>query len=292
MIQSMTGFGQSESRTEAKCITAEIKTVNHRYSEIQIKMPRSYGALEERLRQHLAASLIRGKVDVYIKVERGEGFDTEMRIDKSLARMYYQAIRDLSDDLGIASDYGVAELIGLPGVMHIEEAASDMEESWKQLIVPVDAALAQVTAMRKAEGGRLAADMAKRLDDLEAQRKNLLYYASGIVENYRQRLSLRITELLGQQPVDENRIVQEVAMIADRAGVDEELVRLDSHFQQFRALLDAEEPAGRKLDFLCQEIHREINTIGAKANDLSMTKIVVEIKSELEKLREQAQNIQ
>ncbi|MDR0468456.1 MAG: DUF1732 domain-containing protein [Peptococcaceae bacterium] len=145
--------------------------------------------------------------------------------------------------------------------------------------------------MRRAEGSRLAADFLGRLDYLENLRQELLGYAADVVENYRTRLTARIAELLDQQPVDESRLAQEVAMLADKAGVDEEMVRLDSHFQQFRELLESDQPVGRKLDFLCQEMHREINTIGSKTNSLSMTKIVVEMKSELEKLREQVQNI-
>jgi uncharacterized protein (TIGR00255 family) len=167
-----------------------------------------------------------------------------------------------------------------------------MEAAWQDLIEAVDAALGHVAEMRKAEGSRLYDDFINRLEYLEGLRQSLTGYAPGVVANYRKKLSARINELMGQQPVDENRLVQEIAMIADRACVDEELVRLDSHFRQFRELLAVDEPVGRKLDFLCQEILREINTVGSKAGDLAMTKAVVEMKSELEKLREQVQNIQ
>ncbi|MCL1804777.1 MAG: YicC family protein [Clostridiales bacterium] len=292
MIQSMTGFGRGESMAAGRRIAAEIKSVNHRYSEIQIKLPKRYGALEERLKQYLAASMSRGKVDVYIKAEYESDVTQEIRVDKGLALKYHDRIRDLAQSLGVPMDLGAAALIGLPGVLAVDEAEEEIEEVWGLLLPPVDRALAQALEMRKAEGGRLAEDFRRRLGYMEELRQSLLAYAAGVVESYRQRLTARITELMGKQPVDESRLAQEVAMFADKAGVDEELVRLDSHFTQFRELLEDGQPVGRKLDFLCQEMHREINTIGSKANDLAMTKVTVEMKSELEKLREQVQNIQ
>ena len=314
MIQSMTGFGRGESVAGNRRIAVEIKAVNHRYSEVQIRLPRRYNALEERLRQQLAASLPRGKADMFIKAENteaagasgavgaengaigdggdGGASDADVRIDKALALKYHSKVRDLAETLQIPMDFGLTELLALPGVLTVEETAEDMEEAWAMLAEPVEAAIGHVLAMRRAEGGRLAADFLQRLECLEGLRQSLLGYAADVVENYRQRLAARIAELMGKAPVDENRLVQEVAMFADRAGVDEELVRLDSHFRQFRELMDADEPVGRKLDFLCQEMHREINTVGSKANDLAMTKVVVEMKGELEKLREQVQNVQ
>ncbi|MCL1849580.1 MAG: YicC family protein [Clostridiales bacterium] len=290
MIQSMTGYGRSAAGAEAIQITAEIKAVNHRYCEVQIRLPKKYAPLEDRLRQHVADQLDRGKADLYIKIENNaEGL--ALRVDDHLAGMYHSEIRALAERLGIPMNYGVAELVALPGVINVQEQEEELEEAWVALVSPVDDALAHLLEMRKAEGGRLAADFIHRLEYLERLRQELLGAAPLVVENYRKRLFSRVEELMGQHPVDENRLVQEVAMFADRAGVDEELVRLDSHLKQFRELIDADEPVGRKLDFLCQEIHREINTTGSKANDLTMTKVVVEMKSELEKLREQVQNI-
>jgi uncharacterized protein (TIGR00255 family) len=200
-------------------------------------------------------------------------------------------MRELAEALDIPMNHGVAEIIALPGILSVEDAAEETEEAWVLLLAPVDDALSHVLAMRCTEGSRLSTDFHGRLDYLEKLRQELLGYAAGVVENYRSKLEARISELMGQQPVDESRLALEVAMIADKAGVDEEIVRLDSHFRQFQDLLDSDQAVGRKLDFLCQEIHREVNTIGSKANDLSMTRIVVEMKSELEKLREQVQNI-
>lgn len=292
MIQSMTGFGRCETMTAGRRIVAEIKSVNHRYSEIQIKMPKRYNALEEKLKQRLAASLNRGKVDVYIKTENEEDAGQEIRVDKGLALKYHGTIRDMAESIGVPMDLGAAALIALPGVLTVDEADEEADEVWKLLVEPVDIALSHVLEMRKAEGSRLAEDFTKRIDYLEELRHSLIQYSPGVADSYRQRLTARIEELLGKQPVDESRLAQEVAMFAEKAAVDEELVRLDSHFAQFKELLSEDQPVGRKLDFLCQEINREINTVGSKANDLSMTKVVVEMKSELEKLREQVQNIQ
>jgi len=291
LIQSMTGYGRGVSRSDGGAVTAEMKAVNHRYCEVQSRCPRRFSPLEERLRSYLTETLGRGKIDLYIKVEQGEDAGADLRINKDLARRYREEIRDLAEDLDLAMDFGVSGLIALPGVLSAAEREEAPEAAWLVLREAVDDALSQLTEMRVAEGKRLALDFCDKLELLESLRTDLLGYAGAVVDNYRQRLAARIGELMGQQPVDENRIIQEVAMIADRAGVDEELVRLDSHFRQFRALLEAEEPVGRKLDFLCQEINREVNTVGSKANDLSMTKIVVEMKSEVEKLREQVQNV-
>lgn len=292
MIQSMTGFGRGEATAGGRQITVEIKSINHRYCEIQVKLPKKYNPLEDKLRQYLTGALSRGKIDLFIKMEDREGSSQEMRIDKGLALKYHNEIRDLAATLSIPMNLGVAELIALPGIMAIEDATEEMEEVWQILQAPLDGALNHLIEMRQAEGARIASDFFQRLSYLEELRSQLLTFAPAVVENYRQRLTTRISELLGQQPLDENRLIQEIAMFADRASVDEELVRLDSHFRQFRELLDSGQPVGRKLDFLCQEMNREINTVGSKANDLAMTKIVVEVKSELEKLREQVQNIE
>ena len=291
MIQSMTGYGRGVSRSDAGQVTAEMKAVNHRYCELQSRCPRRFAPLEERLRSYLTEALGRGKIDLYIKTEQGEESGADLHINKALARRYREEIRNLAEELDLAMDFGVSGLIAIPGVLSTEEREEAPEELWLVLREAVDGALAQLTDMRKAEGERLALDFSARLDGLETLRAELLAHSDTVVEHYRQRLTARIGELMGQQPVDENRLVQEVAMFADRACIDEELVRLDSHFRQFRALLASDEPVGRKLDFLCQEIHREVNTVGSKANDSAMTKIVVEMKSEVEKLREQVQNV-
>ena len=291
MIQSMTGYGRETYSGGEGQLTVEIKAVNHRYCEVQVKLPRRFAPMEERLRQYMAEALDRGKVDLYIKADSGDSAGQAVQMDDALAAAYYTAVHDLAKTLEVPMTFGVAELVGLPGVLRVTEQEEEPEAMWQALLQPVEGALAQLMDMRRTEGARLAADFRKRLAYMEESRQRLLAYASAVVENYRKRLTSRIEELLGKQPVDESRLAQEVAMFADKASVDEELTRLDSHLRQFGELLEADEPVGRKLDFLCQEINREVNTIGSKANDLDMTKIVVDLKSELEKLREQVQNI-
>lgn len=292
MIQSMTGFGRGECSSEKQQITVEIKAVNHRYSEIQVKLPRKYIFLEERLRRYVAAALSRGKIDVFIKIEDRLGGDQEMYIDKELAVKYYKKILELAADLNMPKDYSVHELLQLPGVLNIEESEIEAEQVWALMQPAMDEALAQLIEMRRQEGHKLAVDFEQRLDLLEQYRQKLLSRAPLVVEAYRLKLQNRIKELLGDDVGDENRVAVETALFADRASIDEELVRLESHIQQFKQMLQETQAIGRKLDFLCQEMNREVNTIGSKANDLDITRLVVEMKSELEKLREQVQNIE
>lgn len=292
MIQSMTGFGRDEHIGEIKAVTVEIKSVNHRYNEIQVKMPRKYTYLEERVRRYVSAALSRGKVDVFVKVEERADSDKAMNIDKQMAVKYHYKIRELAEELNIPMDLGVTALIQMPGVLALDEADEEMEAVWTEIQPAVDGAVNQLLAMRKIEGEKLSSDFKERLIYLETLRQQLLERSPAVVVNYRERLRARIKELLEAETVDENRIAVETALFADRASINEELVRLDSHIHQFRSMLKEKQAVGRKLDFLCQEMNREVNTTGSKANDLEITHIVVEMKSELEKLREQVQNVE
>jgi len=288
----MTGFGRGEAAAENTHVTVEIKAVNHRYCEIQIKLPRKYIFLEERLRPYISSVLSRGKIDVFVKIEEGPGTDQEMNIDKELALKYHKKILELAKSLDMAMDLNINELIQLPGVLKIEDTEAELDKIWALVQPALDTALAGLVNMRKEEGRKLAADFKERLALIEQYRQKLVNRAPLVVDIYRERLHSRIKELLDDEIVDESRLAVEVALFADRASIDEELVRLDSHIRQFGRMLDESEAVGRKLDFLCQEMNREINTIGSKANDLEITQLVVEVKSELEKLREQVQNIQ
>lgn len=278
--------------TETKQVTVEIKSVNHRYNEIQVKMPRKYTYLEDKARRYVAGALSRGKVDVFIKVEGRSDSDKAMNIDKQMAVKYHNKILDLAEELNIPMDLGISALIQMPGVMAIDESDEEMEAVWAEMKPGIDDAMTQLLAMRQIEGEKLAADFKERLDYLETLRRQLLERSPAVVDNYRERLRSRIKELLEDDAVDENRIAVETALFADRASINEELVRLDSHIHQFHSMLKDKQAVGRKLDFLCQEMNREVNTTGSKANDLEITHIVVEMKSELEKLREQVQNVE
>lgn len=278
--------------TETKQVTVEIKSVNHRYNEIQVKMPRKYTYLEDKARRYVAGALSRGKVDVFIKVEGRSDSDKAMNLDKQMAVKYHSKILDLAEELNIPMDLGISALIQMPGVMAMDESDEEMEAVWAEMKPGIDDAMTQLLAMRQIEGEKLAADFKERLDYLETLRKQLLERSPAVVVNYRERLRSRIKELLEDDAVDENRIAVETALFADRASINEELVRLDSHIHQFLSMLKDKQAVGRKLDFLCQEMNREVNTTGSKANDLEITHIVVEMKSELEKLREQVQNVE
>ena len=287
----MTGFGRGESGAGESFFAAEIKAVNHRYCEIQIRLPKSYASVEERLRIHLTQELVRGKIELSIKALSAPSRRAALHADSELAAEYYKLVRGLSQHLELPMDLGIAEIISLPGVITADEESVDADEAWALLQGPVDEALDRLVAMRKSEGARLAADFASRIDKMESFRQKLAGYAEGVAEHYSKRLLVRIEDLTGTPPVDEARLAQEVAILADKASVDEELVRLESHFTQFRELVKSDGSVGRQLDFLCQEMNREVNTIGSKAGNIDMTRLVVEMKGELEKLREQVQNI-
>jgi uncharacterized protein (TIGR00255 family) len=287
----MTGFGRGEQVTETKQITIEIKAVNHRYSEVQVKLPRKYALIEEKLRRHVADALSRGKVDVFVKVEERSGVDKGMSIDRDLAVKYYEKIHELAVELALPMDLGVNGVLQLPGVLVLADTEEVSDQVWADFQPALDTALGQMIAMREFEGQKLAVDFQERLAYLETLRLSLIDLAPKVVEAYGERLRQRIQELQAEELVDQNRLAVEIALFADRASVNEELVRLDSHIHQFQSLIKTQ-GIGRKLDFLCQEMNREVNTIGSKGNDLEITRIVVELKSELEKLREQVQNVE
>jgi len=288
----MTGFGRGEEVYGNRTVSVEIKTINSRYSEYNIRMPRKYSALEESIKKRIAKDISRGKIDVYIQFVDSASENMAMNLDSQLAARYYEQIKELSEKLDIPMDLGVSKLIELSGVMTIIEDNEELDEILNQIMKPLDTALLHLVEMRKNEGKGLAADFVTRLDYMNDQRLKLLELSAGAVDEYREKLHQKVSELLADASIDEARILEEVAIYADHSCVDEELVRLDSHFKQFKNLISENQPVGRKLDFLCQEINREINTTGSKCGVLEMTQIVVEMKSELEKLREQVQNIE
>ena len=291
-IKSMTGFGRGENKEGGKEFSVEIKTVNHRYSDIFIKMPRQLTYLEDRVRQIVSKSLSRGKIDVYISYDNFGEDSKEVLLDDVLAKSYINAVELLAEKYKLTNDISVSLISRFPDILKVEKTEEDEEEIWNLLKVAVERALQALIAMRAKEGNELKKSLLERAGYIEQILVDIKLRAPEVVKEYKQKLEIRIKELLEQQTVDESRIAVEVAMFADRCSIDEEIVRLASHIVQLRHTLDMEQPVGRKLDFLMQEMNREINTIGSKANDLQITKNVVEIKSELEKVREQIQNIE
>jgi uncharacterized protein (TIGR00255 family) len=290
----MTGFGRGEKEAAEYKIIVEIKTVNHRYLDLNIRLPQVMNVLEERIRKAVSATLFRGRTDIFISLIEKEAMEKKIRVDKELAMSYHNALRDLSNSLYLPEPVDVYRVAQQPGVIQIENAEYDNEKLWRDLEDALKAALDGIVNMRTVEGENMAADLKKRAERLGALVESAEERAPKVEQEYRKRLKERVAALLeGEAEVDEARLVQETAIFADRANFTEELVRLKSHIGQFlKTLASKEGSVGRKLDFIVQEMNRETNTIASKANDFAVTSITVEAKSEIEKIREQIQNIE
>jgi len=289
----MTGFGSAEVLTPSGRFTVEMRAVNHRFNEVAVRLPRDLSALEDRVRGIVQARVLRGRVDVSImREERGSRLRT-VKSDTELARAYAQALRELADVLGVSGEISLSQLISMPDVIKVEEVRDDVETLWPDLSRAVDEAVAGLVAMREAEGRRLAGDLLARLDRVGDLARLVEDRARVAVAEYAQRLRARIAELLGTVPLDENRLATEIAIFAERVDISEEVTRLNSHVAQFRQdITDGGGSIGRRLEFLLQEMGREVNTIGSKASDLEITRAVIAMKGELESLREQVQNVE
>ena len=292
MIKSMTGFGRGEYAKDSKEFTVEIKTVNHRYSDVFIKMPRQIGFLEDKVRELVGKAISRGKIDVFITYYNYSDDSKYVTFDEALAKTYISAVEALRDKFGLKDDISVSLISKYPDVLKVEQNEEDEEILWSMLRIATENALASLVTMRGNEGEGLKNVLLERATYIEEVIAEISTRAPEVPKEYKSKLETRIKDLLEQQAIDENRLSMEIAVFADRCSIDEELVRLASHIGQMREALSMNQPVGRKLDFLIQEMNREVNTIGSKANDLSITRNVVEIKSEIEKIREQVQNIE
>ena len=292
MIRSMTGYGRGQGRAEGFAFSVEIRTVNHRFCEIAVRMPREFLFAEEAIKRAVQRHIARGRVDVYVSVTMDGNAPRTVTVDWGLLHGYCAAVDAVREALAIDEGLTLRDVLTLPGVFVVGESALDGERVLPALLAAVDEAARAVRAMREAEGAQLAADLERRVARVEARIDAIAQRAPKAVEAYRRRLENRMRELLVDVAVDEGRFLTEVALYAERTSVAEELTRLRSHCRQFREWMTRDEPIGRQLDFLVQEMNREINTIGAKANDLEISQLVVDVKSELEKIREQVQNIE
>lgn len=292
MVRSMTGFGRGEAVRGGYHVTVEVRTVNHRFLDTSVRLPKSLAGFEEKLRSLVQARLGRGRVEVQVALEEsGDGHRT-VKVDATLAQRYHAALLQLQRELGLDERPSLAVLVDMPGVLVTEEAV-DAEALAAAVEEAGEGALTEVTRMREAEGQRLAADLSGRVGVIEESLRAIEERSPQVSEEFRLRLETRIREALGEVPVDEARLLQEVAIVADRGSIAEEVVRLRSHLVETRATLNGAEGAvGRKLDFLLQEMNREINTIGSKANDVAIARQVIAVKAELEKIREQVQNLE
>ena len=294
MIKSMTGFGRSEYTDGKRSIIVEIKSVNHRYSDITFKMPRRYSFAEDRLKGAVKDIARRGKIDVSIMVENITEDDTNIRLNTMVARQYYDNLRALQSEFDVSGDITLQFLSTLPDVMKAIPDVEDEEAIYKSLETPVLDAAKKLDAMRTLEGAKLAEDIVRRGGYIRERVKEIEERSPEVTKAYAEKLRERIKELIGTNvTIPEDRILVEAAIFADKCSITEELVRLDSHIIQLNDIISkSNQPDGKKLDFLVQEMNREANTIGSKANDIEITNKVLDIKSEIEKIREQVQNIE
>ena len=282
----------AKQELHGRTITAELRAVNHRYLDCTVKAPRQYGFLDDAVKKAAAARIARGKVEVYIGVETQEGGDIAVTVNHAVAEHYLAALHELADRYGLRDDVSVMSLAKLPDVLGSERIEQDADEMTRDVLSVFGEACDNFDEMRTREGAKLAEDVRNRASEIERMVGEVEVRSPERVREYREKLLARMKEVLADTSIDETRIVTEAAIYADKTAVDEETVRLRSHLQQLDGMLNEVKPVGRKLDFLVQEMNRETNTIGSKANDVSMAQIVVNIKSEIEKIREQIQNIE
>ena len=292
MIKSMTGYGKSEQTIDSLNVTVEIKSVNHRYFEFSARVPREYGFLEEKLKKYCNSLITRGKVECYVSVEDLEEREMEVNVNETLAAGYVKALKELSERFGLKDDISAVTLSRYPDVITLHKASEDEERIWNAVKTVAETAVSKFIEMRETEGSKLRGDILSRADYIIECVEFIEGRSPETVREYNEKLKQRMKELLGDAAVDEQRLLNEAAIYADKIAVDEETVRLRSHISQLREFMNSSEAIGRKLDFLVQEINREANTIGYKAQDVDIAKKVIAIKAEVEKIREQVQNIE
>ncbi len=292
MIMSMTGYGRSIMHIDDSDITVEIRSVNNRFADISVKMPRSLSYCEDKVKTELLKRVNRGKIDVFISYQKPQGEQVEIEPNISAARGYYDALKKIDAELGTHTEINANMLARFSDVFVVTREVPDEEKVWSDIRQVLTAAADNFNAMRAAEGEKMAEDVLGKIANVEELVLKVEAASEPRVEAYRNKLYNRLLDVLSNSDIDEKRILEEAAIYADRTAVDEETVRLHSHIGQFRDIVKTGGPVGRKLDFLVQEINREINTIGSKASDLEITGYVVDLKSEVEKIREQIQNIE
>lgn len=291
MIKSMTGYGKATLSRENREYQIEIKSVNHRYLDMNIKMPRTISYLEEEVKKTIMTYVKRGKVDVFITFENNSTEGRKIQINKEIASVYIKELKKLAEEENILANIEVTEISKYPDVLSIQNEQNE-EKIKQELIEVTKQAVQKLVEMRSAEGSKMAQDLLQRVEEVQQNVTKISDQSTGLIQDYVVKLESRIKELLPNHEIDQNRLVQEVVIFADKCSVQEEITRLNSHIAQFKNFLQAEENIGKKLDFLIQEMNRETNTIGSKANCLEITNKVIDIKTQLENIREQIQNIE
>lgn len=297
MLKSMTGYGRGEVTAEGKHVLFEIKSVNHKFFECNCKLPRAYLFLEDKLRAYVQSRVSRGKVDLFLQIETLEDPEVYVEVNHSLSDAYVRAFQELKERYALSDNLSLSLLLRCPDLLVVKKAPEDEEGLWQVVLQAVEPAVTSFLQMREAEGARLSEDLLSKIEKIEGMVQEIEGITPQTVAEYRERLYAKIQELLGDRTVDEQRLLTEVAVFADKVAVDEETVRLKSHMEQLRKFLTGAgqtdgQPIGRKLDFLIQEMNREANTIGSKSVNSKIAYIVVDLKSEIEKIREQVQNLE
>ena len=298
VLRSMTGYGRAQKIINGRDILVEVRSVNHRYYEYSSRIPRAYSYIDEKLKALLKSAISRGKAEVSVTINNIEGKDTVIAVNKDVAEGYVNALRSLNQQMGtdgecwLEDDIKLSKLLKMPDIFTIQKAPDDEEQVWADVDEVASEAIAKFVDMRTTEGERLFADVNSKADLILEMVGKVEELSPQTVENYRSRLYKKLSEVLESKNIDEQRILTEAAIFSEKIAVDEETVRLRSHIAQLKEMLVNEEAIGRKLDFIVQEMNREVNTIGSKAQDLNITKIVVDMKAEIEKIREQIQNIE
>ena len=295
MIKSMTSFGRARSTVGGKDITVELKSVNNRFFDCSVKLPRAFSFLEEKIKPYLQSkSISRGKVDIYITINVIDTPDVSFEIDEGYAASYISALQRLGEKFDLANDISIMSVAKNPDIFVIKKSEDDAERDWADISVVLDEAVEKFLSARVREGENIRRDLCKKVEAIRSRVDEIEKISLSDTSSYREKLEARLREMLSDNRIvfDENRILTECAIFADKIAIDEELVRLRSHFDGFAAILESDEPAGRKLDFLVQEINRETNTIGSKCQNSNIARLVVDIKCDIEKIREQIQNIE
>lgn len=291
MIKSMTGYGKGNISENLRNYQVEIKSVNHRYLDISVKMPRVLSYLEEDVKKVISSKVKRGKIDVFVTFENSSTEGKEIKINNEIAKMYINQLKQLAEEENILANIEVTEISKYPDVLSVRNTQDD-EQIKKELIEATTIATDKLVQMRQVEGSKMAEDLLKRIEKINQKIEKISELSTGLIEEYVVKLENRIKEILKNQEIDESRLAQEVVIYADKCSIEEEVTRLKSHISQFKELINSDDAVGKKLDFIIQEMNRETNTIGSKANNLEITNGVIDIKTEIENIREQVQNIE
>ena len=291
MLKSMTGYGRSRYEIDGRTYIIEIKSVNHKYNDLTVKMPRFLNPLEDKIRKTVSESISRGKIDVYINFQNYSDKGKNIKVNTELAKVYIGELQRLADETGIVNNINVIDISKFPEILNIEDE-NDLDLIWGELKISLEEAISNFVEMRTIEGNKMALDIKSRLDSIAEIVAEITGYSATVVEDYIAKLETRVKELMKTDVVDETRLAQEIVIYSDKSSIEEELTRLRSHISQFHTLLQQDNAIGKKMDFLVQEMNREVNTIGSKANSLDITNRVILIKTEIENIREQIQNIE